>query len=85
MTRPDVSPETDYSYVEKTTGHGKSFTPKADEAMVTFLGPITPDKLNDAVARTPLLSISQGINTERGFAAVFRRAIDQHGEKRACP
>src|ERR1700754_1665830 len=61
----------EYSYVDTSTGRVVSFTPKSDEAMVTFDGSATWDTLNDVVESTPLLSISKGYNLERGFAAVY--------------
>lgn len=68
-----VSAETDYSYVDKTTGKQLSFLPRTDEAMVTFQGRATSDTLNEVLQDTPLLSVSQGINLERSFAAVYVR------------
>ena len=37
-TRPKVSPDTDYRYVDKWGGRELTFRPKPDEAMVTFQG-----------------------------------------------
>ncbi|SNY78697.1 Ricin-type beta-trefoil lectin domain-containing protein [Nocardia amikacinitolerans] len=71
MTRPEVSSEAQYNYVDKTNGHGVSFTPKPDEAMVTFQGLASETAINEIVAAAPLLSVSQGFNLDHGFAAVY--------------
>ncbi len=68
--RSDVGAESDYSYVDKASGRQRSFTPKPDELMVTFQGRAEEETLNEVVRATPLLSVSQGFNLGRGFAAV---------------
>jgi hypothetical protein len=73
IARPPVRGDSTYAYADKTSGRTISFTPKADEEMVTFAGQPTPDTVNDVLTGTPLLSVSQGINAERGFAAVYVR------------
>src|SRR3712207_6625496 len=70
IRRPAVSAEADYSYVDKSSGRQLSFRPKPDEAMVTFQGRATQETLNEVLQATPLLSVSQGFNLDRGFAAV---------------
>ena len=59
ITRPEVSPETEFSYVDKSTGRAVSFAPKPDEAMVTFQGRAAADTLNEVVEAVLLLSVSQ--------------------------
>ncbi len=73
ITRPEVSSESasEYTYIDKSTGRALSFAPSPDEAMVTFQGRATRDTLNEVVEAAPLLSVSQGYNLERGFAAVY--------------
>lgn len=70
MTDPSTSPENEFSYVDKTTGRSIAFTPKRDEAVVTFREPMDADTLNEAVGAAPVLSISEGFNADLGFAAV---------------
>ena len=69
--RPAVRAENTFQYVDKTTGREVDFTPKADEEMVTFAARVDADQLNEVVRSTPVLSVSQGANYERGFAAVY--------------
>jgi subtilisin family serine protease len=69
--RPTVSPESDYSYTDKSSGRQLSFTPKPDEAMVTFQERTSEAGLNETLQATPLSSVSQGFNLDRGFAAVY--------------
>lgn len=71
IRRPAVSSETDYTYTDKSTGRQLRFTPKPDEAMVTFQERASEDTLNDVLQAAPLLSVSQGFNLDRGFAAVY--------------
>jgi subtilisin family serine protease len=71
IRRPTVSPESDYSYTDKSSGRQFSFTPKPDEAMVTFQERASEASLNETLQATPLLSVSQGFNLDRGFAAVY--------------
>jgi hypothetical protein len=71
IRRPTVSPESDYSYTDKSSGRQLSFTPKSDEAMVTFQERTSEAGLNETLQATPLLSVSQGFNLDRGFAAVY--------------
>jgi hypothetical protein len=69
--RPAVRPETEYTYTDKSTGRQLSFSPKPDEAMVTFQERASEDTLNEVLQAAPLLSVSQGFNLDRGFAAVY--------------
>jgi subtilisin family serine protease len=72
IRRPKVRSETSYSYTDESTGRILSFTPKSDEMMVTFQGASSEATLNEVVSRAvPLLSVSQGYNMDRGFAAVY--------------
>ena len=71
VARHAVRAENTFQYVDKTTGRALDFTPKADEEMVTFAARVDADQLNDIVRSTPVLSVSQGANYERGFAAVY--------------
>lgn len=70
IRRPAVRAEDDYTYTDKSSGRQLSFTPKPDEAMVTFQGSPSESDVNEVIRTTPLLSVSQGFNLERGFAAV---------------
>ncbi|GAA4971448.1 subtilisin family serine protease [Nonomuraea thailandensis] len=72
MTTPRPE-ESEFSYVDKTSGQLTSFAAKPDEAMVTFAPRARAeiDTLNRIVADPALLSVSQGYDLERGFAAVF--------------
>ena len=49
VSAPETSSAGEDSYVDKTTGRVASFTPKSDEAMVTFRDSATPDTLNEIV------------------------------------
>jgi hypothetical protein len=71
IRRPTVRSETDYTYTDKASGRQQSFTPKPDEAMITFQERTSEDSLNEVLQATPLLSVSQGFNLDRGFAAVY--------------
>lgn len=70
IRRAAVRPEADYTYTDKLSGRRLSFTPKPDEAMVTFQGRASEASLDEVLQATPLSSISQGFNLDRGFAAV---------------
>ena len=61
----------DYTYVDKTTGQTVDFAAKSDELMVRLRPETTQETLNDMVANTASLSVSQGYNLKRGFAAVW--------------
>lgn len=67
--RTTVASEDDYSYTDKLSGRRRVFTPKANEAVVTFQEQPSEDVLNEVTRATPL-TISQGFDLERGFAAV---------------
>ena len=70
IKRPTVAgDETDRSYTDKLSGRTLAFTPKRDEAVVTFHKPPRDTEVGAAVASTPL-RISEGYNRTRGFAAV---------------
>src|SRR5215218_5009971 len=72
IRRPTVRSETDFSYTDKSTGRTLSFTPRSDELMVTFQGTSSEETLNEVVSQAvPLLSVSQGYNLDRGFAAIY--------------
>jgi subtilase family protein len=71
IRRSTVRSETDYTYTDKASGRQQSFTPKPDEAMITFQERTSEDSLNEVLQATPLLSVSQGFNLDRGFAAVY--------------
>lgn len=64
-----VSPESDYTYRDKTTGEQLSFIPEPDEFMVTFREGLSEENLNEIIRSTGL-SVSQGFNFEHNFAAV---------------
>jgi len=68
-TRPTVSPETDYRYVDKSSGRELTFSPKPNEAMVTFQGP-AEEGLRAINTDPAISSISEGYNLDRSFAAV---------------
>jgi subtilisin family serine protease len=70
IRRAAVRSETDYTYTDKLSGRRLSFKPKWDEAMVTFQGRASETSLDEVLQATPLSSISQGFNLDRGFAAV---------------
>ena len=61
----------DYTYVDKTTGQTVDFAAKSDELMVRLRPETTQESLNEMVANTASLSVSQGYDLERGFAAVW--------------
>jgi len=67
--RATVGSEDDYSYTDKLSGRRRVFTPKPYEAVVTFQEQPSEDVLNEVTRATPL-TISQGFDLERGFAAV---------------
>ena len=77
MSRPRVEDETDHWYVDKLTGRRVSFHAKADEAVVTFSGRAHADIVRKLADAAPILSVSQGANLKRGFAAVYVRP-DHH-------
>jgi hypothetical protein len=86
MTDPSASPENEFSYVDKTTGRSIAFTPKRDEAVVTFREPMDADTLDEAVREAPALSISEGFNADLGFAAVHVESTkDTDAAARAGP
>lgn len=68
------------SYVDKLSGELRSFTPSADEAVVTFPPLQDGDVLDRIVGTPPVRSVSQGANLRRGFAAVFVAAGAQTGD-----
>src|SRR5215210_3151647 len=70
IRRPKVVSETDYT--DKSSGRQLHFTPKSDEMMVAFQGTPSETTLNEVLQQAPpLLSVSQGYNLDRGFAAVY--------------
>jgi subtilisin family serine protease len=78
LERPKVKPETDYTYTNKFTQKQIHFSPKSDEVVATF-EPQPIDITARTVVRATSMSISQGLDTERGFA-VFQVAPDQELE-----
>lgn len=70
MTDPSTSSADEFAYVDKTNGRAVTFTPKLDEAMVTFRERMEHDALTAVVEQTPRVSVSEGINADLGFAAV---------------
>ncbi|WP_247048718.1 S8 family serine peptidase, partial [Arthrobacter rhizosphaerae] len=71
MENEQTPANSNYSYVDTSTGRQVTFTPKADEAMITFQDRPTSDAVRDIVRDTPVLSLSEGMDLERGFAAVY--------------
>jgi subtilisin family serine protease len=69
-TRPTVIPETDYRYVDKSSGRELTFSPKPNEAMVTFHGPADEGDLRAVLMDPTILSIGEGYNLVSGFVAV---------------
>jgi subtilisin family serine protease len=68
-SRPKVIPDTDYRYVDKSSGRELTFRPAPDQAMVTFQGP-AEEGLRAINSDPAISSISEGPNLDRGFAAV---------------
>jgi hypothetical protein len=64
-TRPKVIPDTDYRYVDKSSGRVRTFRPAPDEAMVTFQGS-AEEGLRAINTEPGISSISEGPD----FAAV---------------
>lgn len=64
MTDPSTSSADEFAYVDKTNGRAVTFTPKLDEAMVTFRERMEHDALTAVVEQTPRLSVSEGINAD---------------------
>lgn len=62
-----VKPETNFTYTNKFINKQIQFSPKVDEVVVTFAPESTEQAASD-VMRATALSVSQGINAERGFA-----------------
>ena len=73
--KPSVKAESDYSYTNKFTKKEVQFSPKSDEVVATF-SPEAGEELAREVMSETALSISQGINVERGFA-VFHVGAEQ--------
>ncbi|WP_106980973.1 S8 family serine peptidase [Streptomyces fulvoviolaceus] len=61
----------EFSYVDKASGKRRTFRPSDSEAMVRLPADATGDTLTGLVEAAPLLSVSQGYNLDRGFAAVY--------------
>ena len=70
IERPAVAAESDYTYTDKSSGRQLFFTPSLSEVMVTFQGRASEEMLNEVLQATPF-SVSQGVDLERGFAAVY--------------
>ncbi|HEY0099679.1 MAG TPA: S8 family serine peptidase, partial [Pyrinomonadaceae bacterium] len=79
--KPKVKKENEYNYTNKFNKKQIQFSPKADEVVATFQTPPTESMARDAM-NASTLSISQGINYERGFA-VFQAAPDQDADRAA--
>ena len=60
----------EFTYVDKSSGRRVDFSAKPDEAMVTFRQQRGREAMDAIVAESPVLSVSEGINRELGFAAV---------------
>ncbi len=65
-----MKPESQFAYVDKSSGRSLSFTPKLDEAMVTFQRSMDAEDLGTSLRQARGLSVSEGVNAEQGFAAV---------------
>ena len=63
-----VKSENEYSYVNKFSKKEVKFKPKSDEVMVTFQ-PKNTEETATAVMKKTSMSLSRGIDLERGFAA----------------
>ncbi len=72
MRKPKVKPETEYFYLNKFSKKEVRFKPKPDEVMATFQPQNTEITATDIMKKTAL-SLSRGIDLERGFA-VFKVA-----------
>jgi hypothetical protein len=73
IVRPAVRGDSNVSYIDKAIGKQLAYTPKTDEEMVTFEGSANADIVCDIVRAGPVLSVSQGIKLNRGFAAAYVR------------
>ncbi|CCK29621.1 hypothetical protein BN159_5242 [Streptomyces davaonensis JCM 4913] len=69
MSTPDQP--ADLSYVDKASGSLRTFRPSGTEAMVRLPSDATGATVDHLVEARPLLSVSQGYNLDRGFAAVY--------------
>jgi subtilisin family serine protease len=69
-TRPTVTQETSHRYVDKSSGRELTFSPKPDEAMVTFQGPAEEGNISAVITDPAVLSVSEGYSLDRGVAAV---------------
>jgi subtilisin family serine protease len=67
VKKPRPGSETEYTYTNKFSGKRIRFTPKPDEIVATFETEPTTEVARE-VMRTAAMAVSQGINTERGFA-----------------
>lgn len=74
-TRPKVKREADYTYTNKFSRKQIRFAPKPDEVVATFQ-PEAPSDAAVGIMRSSRVSISQGVNRERGFA-VFQVGPDR--------
>ncbi|MEV0176581.1 S8 family serine peptidase [Streptomyces sp. NPDC050803] len=61
----------EFSYVDKASGRRRTFRPSGTEAMVLLPSEATGETVDHLVEARPLLSVSQGYNLDRGFAAVY--------------
>jgi hypothetical protein len=75
VEKPKVKKETEYVYTNKFNKKQIQFSPKSDEVVATFQPQPTEAAARDTMDATAL-SVSQGINYERGFA-VFQAAPSQ--------
>ena len=67
VKKPRPRPETEYSYTNKFSGKEIQFNPKPDEIVATFEAEPNAEVARE-VMRAASMAVSQGINTERGFA-----------------
>jgi hypothetical protein len=71
-----MNTEVDYTYTDKSTGRQITFTPSRGEVVVRFQQRATEETLNEILQATPLSSVSQGFDLDRGLA-VFAVSPDQ--------
>src|SRR5262245_426528 len=67
VKKPRPKAETEYVYTNKFSGKQIRFKPKPDEIVATFEAEPNAEVARE-VMRTASMAVSQGINTERGFA-----------------
>jgi len=80
-TRPTVTQETSYRYVDKSSGRELTFSPKPDEAMVTFQGPVEEGDLSMVIFDPAVLSVREGYSSDRGVAVYVRPGRDMEAAR----